>query len=175
MAKFIGKHTIYEDRGDGSAYMTRYWIGRLRLHIFHRGDLDELCHNHPWDFWTFPLTPYVEMVLDPRIVAGALDPHSDGFIGEPSRKSYRRELVRAFRFTFRKASHSHRVLGRWSGWSHTRTGGTYRGFEEGREHSPIADPRKRIITIVWRGRAEHPWGFFVNVANVWKFMPWRKA
>ena len=45
---FFGRHTIYDDAG-GTPYMTRYWIGRLRLHIFYRGDADPDCHDHPWD------------------------------------------------------------------------------------------------------------------------------
>ena len=31
--------------------------GQLYLHIFHRGDQDRCPHDHPWDFWTFPLVP----------------------------------------------------------------------------------------------------------------------
>ena len=51
--KFRGWHTIITD---GSKYMTRVWFGRLRVHVFYRGDADADPHDHPWDFWTFPLT-----------------------------------------------------------------------------------------------------------------------
>lgn len=34
-----GRHTIINP-DTGEPYMTRYWIGNLRLHIFHRGDQD---------------------------------------------------------------------------------------------------------------------------------------
>lgn len=64
--RFMGKSVIYGKEDEhATPYMTRYWIGRLRLHIFHRGDQDPDCHDHPWDFWTFPLTPYVEEVAEP--------------------------------------------------------------------------------------------------------------
>src|SRR5690606_161477 len=63
--RFWGKSVIYGKEDDhATPYMTRYWIGRLRLHIFHRGDQDPDCHDHPWSFWTFPFTPYVEEVLE---------------------------------------------------------------------------------------------------------------
>lgn len=47
--------------------MTRAWFGRLRFHVFFRGDQDPDCHDHPWGFWTFPLRSYVEEVLEERI------------------------------------------------------------------------------------------------------------
>jgi hypothetical protein len=42
-----GWHTIQHN---GSPYMTRIWIGRLRLHIFYRGDTEPDAHDHPWEF-----------------------------------------------------------------------------------------------------------------------------
>lgn len=88
MAWFIGWETI----GDGSPYMTRGWIGRLRLHIFHRGDGDPDCHDHPWAFWTLPLTSYVEEVRA-----------KDGTRME--------RIVRRLRLHHREADFAHRVLG----------------------------------------------------------------
>lgn len=35
----------------------------LFIHKFHRGDWDRAFHDHPWDFWTFPLQTYYEDVL----------------------------------------------------------------------------------------------------------------
>lgn len=87
MAAFLGWETI----GDGSPYMTRGWIGRLRLHIFHRGDQDPDCHDHPWSFWTFPLVSYVEEVREP-----------DGEL--------HMRRVKRFRFHYRRAEFAHRVL-----------------------------------------------------------------
>lgn len=94
---FYGRHTILGE--DGSPYMTRYWIGRLRLHIFYRGDLDPDPHDHPWGFWTFPLTSYVEEVSLPNRFEGGVDRHI--------------QLVKAWHWNYRPADHCHRVLGRW--------------------------------------------------------------
>ena len=47
-------------------YMDRKYIflpwGTLRLHTFWSGDEYVAPHDHPFDFWTFPLTSYVETV-----------------------------------------------------------------------------------------------------------------
>ena len=123
-------HTI----GEGSPYMTRLLIGRLRLHIFHRGDGDPDPHDHPWAFWTLPITPYVE-----EVTARTLDEWPrDGDRWRVERWDAGDELVfqrvvPAWRLHFRRAEHMHRVLGRWSGkdW----------GVESG-----------KIVTLVWRGR-----------------------
>lgn len=89
MSGWIGFETI----GGGTPYMTRAWIGRLRLHVFHRGDGDPDCHDHPWAFWTFPLTPYIEAVRGPDGVQ-----HFN--------------VVRALRWHYRPAEYAHRVIGR---------------------------------------------------------------
>lgn len=139
---FFSFHTI----GDGSPYMTRLLIGRLRLHIFHRGDGDPDPHDHPWSFWTFPLTSYVEEVTaqsfdawpqpgDVWRIEAQAQPESAGhqFL------VYQR-VVPAWRLHHRKAEHLHRVLGRWTGrnWE----------FDTG-----------RIVTLVWRGKGGRRWGF----------------
>ena len=76
---------------DGSPYLTRVTLGSLRLHVFHRGDADPDCHDHPADFWTFPLVSYLEEFITPE--------------GER-----RRRIVRAFRLHRRKAELAHRVI-----------------------------------------------------------------
>lgn len=88
--RLVGASTAY-------GYQTSAWLGRLRLHMFHREDPGEAFHDHPWDFWTFPLVSYVELVLDPAT-------------GKTSR-----HVVPAFRISFRPAEHAHRVLGPWAG------------------------------------------------------------
>lgn len=75
-----------------SPYMTRVTLGRLRLHLFHRGDADPDCHDHPADFITFPLVSYVEQYLD---ASGAAQ----------------ERVVKAFRFHHRRAEFAHRVVG----------------------------------------------------------------
>ncbi len=79
------------DREGRTPYLTRVVLGRLRLHLFHRGDADADLHDHPSDFWTFPLVSYVEEYLD-----------------EDGRR--RDRVVRAFRFHQRRAEFAHRVL-----------------------------------------------------------------
>ena len=91
---FMGYSTIYGRGGDlDTPYLTRIWIGRLRLHIFFKGDQDPDPHDHPWDFWTFPLVPYEERVLNQDLV------------------TLTTQTVPAWRVTFRPATHVHRVLG----------------------------------------------------------------
>ena len=141
----IGLHTIYgDDDGRRTPYMTRAWVGRLRLHIFHRGDADPDHHDHPWDFWTFPLTSYVEEVVDHDVAALA---RSAGFSPaiKPDAPVFARRVVRAFRLQHRPATYCHRVIGRYAGYWSVDTG-------------PVTDDRK-IITIVWRGRSGRRWGF----------------
>lgn len=88
---------------DGNKYRTaiRLWgyrFHRLRIHFFHRGDLDLHPHDHPNDFWTFPLCGYWEEVYD--IETG----------------QRRVEYVKPFRAHFRPAEYVHRVLGAKATW-----------------------------------------------------------
>lgn len=156
--RFIGFDTIYGAHGEHQTpYLTRIWIGRLRLHIFHRGDADPDCHDHPWDFWTFPLTSYVEEVACRERLGG--HPHPDFTLC--------RQVVRAFRPHFRPAEHTHRVLGRYAGevcdWPGQQRGdGTRPAFTDG-----------KIITIVWQGRPHRKWGFLRNRDGKWCWTPWK--
>jgi hypothetical protein len=145
----FGFHTIYGAEGHhDTPYMTRAWLGRLRFHIFHRGDADPDCHDHPWDFWTFPLTPYVEEVATP-----------DGLGGF----SITRQIVRAFRLTYRPAEHCHRVLGRWD--SHKWPSGVTGHF---------VSTNRKIITIVWRGGIGRRWGFLKHRDGRWCWTHWKE-
>jgi hypothetical protein len=83
--------TIWSRKAPGP-YLTRVLLGPLRLHIFHRGDLDPDPHDHPADFWTFPLVSYVEEFRT-----------ADGFTET--------RVVRAFRLHHRTAEFAHRVIG----------------------------------------------------------------
>ena len=158
----MGRHTILNG-DDGSPYQTRYWLGRARLHVMYRGDLDPDAHDHPWSFWTFPLHSYVEEVW-----------HPDGYGGY--RKRW--EVVRAWRLHYRPATYLHRIIGRWSG-----------GYTAGFQHFVwddqfIAHPKGpmtfvpgvkegTIVTLVWRGRKERAWGFMKNRAGRWCWQAWR--
>lgn len=158
---FFGFQTIYGVHGEHSTpYLTRAWIGRLRLHIFHRGDADPDPHDHPWDFWTFPLTSYVEE--ETFRTSFYLDLNGQG--DEPY--VVERNVVKAFRLHYRPATYCHRVLGRWTG----------QYFER---HSPplISVPTWRlgkIVTIVWRGKGSRKWGFLRNRDGNWCWTPWRE-
>lgn len=76
----------------GEAYLDRFivYFGGpcVRLHRFWRGDDDRAVHDHPWDFWTFPLTDYLERLED-----GSL------------------QIVRKFRLHYRPAEYKHFVIG----------------------------------------------------------------
>lgn len=157
-------------------YMTRWTLGRLRLHIFYQGDPDPHPHDHPFDFWTFPLTSYVEEVISPKLVAAIAGPHGEydqTMICEPSKGNKRLQVVRAFRISKRNAEHTHRVLGRWNGQSYTAQGWAYPGLPHGMKHSPGVRCG-RVITIVWRGKVRRKWGFVKNNGNKWCWEYWRK-
>lgn len=180
---WMGRHTIFDRQGKGTALMTRYWIGRLRLHIFYRGDADQDCHDHPWDFWTFPLTPYVEEVVTrttpwPATVVDT--PEGLRFVPIEYDKTFK--VVPAFRLSFRPATYVHRVMGRYAGnaWDDFQeeivekvpaktVNATYR-------YTPYWYPPlegKRIITIVWRSRSKRTWGFLKNRDGRWCWQIWK--
>jgi hypothetical protein len=90
-------------------YLDRYitYLGgiSLRLHKFWRGDDDRAPHDHPWDFWTFPLRGYWEKV-----------PVCDELTWEFEEENYyEMRPVRAFRFHHRAAKYRHIVVGRLDG------------------------------------------------------------
>jgi len=86
----------------GSLYITRIRLtpttpwGWLQLHIFSRGDTSEDLHDHPFDFWTFPLHNYAEEV-------GAR-------VGKRFIKIV--NFVERFRWHYRLSTYTHRVIGR---------------------------------------------------------------
>lgn len=179
---WFGWNTIFGRDGDkGTPYMTRIWIGRLRLHIFHRGDSDPDPHDHPWDFWTFPLTSYVEEVAE------RLTPFPAPVVETPNGPRFaeikyapRRQIVPAGRLNFRPATHCHRVLGSYSGnildplgcvvpCSASRAADLPRSFE------PYYDsPSRKIITLVWRGAEGRKWGFLKNRDGRWCWIHWKE-
>lgn len=154
--RFLGLtvDTIYgADKEHETPYMTRATIGRLRLHIFWRGDQDPDPHSHPWGFWTFPFTPYVEEVVQAPVVTPW---HTD--VGVINRlTTYRRtEVVRAWRLHRREASHTHRVLGHYAG--------DYAGT-----HLVAPWP---VVTLVWTDGGSMPWGFLKLRDGRWCWQDW---
>ena len=52
---------------DGGPYLRRYYLTpkwfpfrNVFLHQLFTPDPDRALHDHPWDFWTFPLSGYIE-------------------------------------------------------------------------------------------------------------------
>lgn len=161
--KLFGVNHIYgADDGKETVYMTRAWFGRLRFHIFFRGDQDPDCHDHPWGFWTFPLRTYVEEVLDERIVKiWGTDPVTmEGYVRESSYFERRTEIVRAFRWHYRPATYRHRVLGRAVRPPGTTVNNHWRAAEG------------TIPTIVWRDKPSRAWGFTKERGGIWCWVPW---
>lgn len=172
--KLFGVNHIYgADDGKETVYMTRAWFGRLRFHIFFRGDQDPDCHDHPWGFWTFPLRTYVEEVLDERIVKiWGTDPVTmEGYVRESSYFERRTEIVRAFRWHYRPATYRHRVLGVWDrhydGWAKRGHHYNVKG-----EVVPAHIPVGVLPTIVWRDKPSRAWGFTKERSGIWCWVPW---
>lgn len=158
--------TIYGREGEHETpYLTQVEVGRLRLHVFHRGDADPDPHDHMWDFWTLPLQAYVEEVM--YWVTVPVGPTNHQRTG---RVVFETRVVPARRVSFRRAEHAHRVLGR-SARSLYDAGTTIGG-------RPMTRPG-RVVTIVWRGRRRRDWGFWSKhavrdgVALV-RWVPWRE-
>lgn len=103
------KKRIWHVGPQGDRYRTaiRLW-GRWRIHIFWRGDDDRALHDHPNDFWTFPLKGYWENWFNPKT------------------KCHELRRVKAWRWHFREAEYRHRVLG-----SHRYTNGDDNELFEG--------------------------------------------
>lgn len=172
--RFYGRSVIFGKDGDhATPYMTRYWLGRLRLHIFHRGDADPDPHDHPWGFWTFPFTSYIEevAVTDPHceICDNPETPCRCALDGVTMAISMRRQIVPAFRWSYRPATHTHRVIGL------ARMGASYGHLG----HSRMADgewwtaTHGKIVTLVWRGKDERKWGFLKKRDGRWCWVAWK--
>jgi len=153
---WLGMNVIHGADGEHETpYMLRAWIGRLRLHVFYRGDADPDCHDHPWDFWTLPLTSYVEEV----VTANA-----------QGQRSTARRVVRRWRIHHRPAEHCHRVLGAWKGGEAIRPASPDGSVPC--KLVPVAAEGK-IWTIVWRGGIRRKWGFLKNREGEWCWVPWK--
>ena len=179
--RLFGRSVVYGKEDDArTPYMTRYWIGRLRLHIFHRGDADPDCHDHPWDFWTFPLTSYVEEVAIMR-----RETIMEGEEARPPRYDQHTQIVPAFRLTYRPATHCHRVLGPYSGnvadpFGHIIPCSASRAAELPASFKPYYDvgapgrPARKIVTLVWRGKEGRTWGFLKRRDGRWCWVHWKE-
>jgi hypothetical protein len=167
--------TIYGADGEhDTPYLTRVVLGRLRLHIFHRGDADPDPHSHPWGFWTFPLTSYREQVT---VVAKAENDYADlpaalAHLTPPYPEMHDiivrfEQVVTAFRWWYRPASHTHRVLGRVEDANYDPDG--FPSPAPGRWRSHPGP----IVTIVWTDGTSRPWGFLKAKDGRWCWEDWR--
>ena len=130
-------------------YLTRIELGRLRFHIFHRGDDDRAAHDHMWNFWTFPLTPYIEIYLDEN-------------------NERRHRLVKAFRLHKRDYTYRHIVYGPAKKLTHKTT---LKGLETCRvayderfqAWYTSRSLKDKIFTICWTSKKKKPsWGFYTR-------------
>lgn len=172
--KFFGwRNRIYgRDNEHSTVYMTRFWIGRLRLHVFWRGDKDPDHHDHPWGFWTFPFHSYVEEVAEYSSNKALRDMQAIRDAGEDintvmndGRKvgyTLVTRVVRSWRLHYRPAEHTHRVLGRYVP-SHSEA-----------IYGPMINPTGKIVTLVWRGKAGRKWGFLKYRDGKWCWVHWKE-
>lgn len=153
-------YTIYGVEGEHQTpYMTRLVLGRLRFHIFWRGDADPDPHDHPWGFWTFPFVTYEE-----EVTAGVEDNLALAeFLGLDPGVFVTRNIVKRFRIHYRPPEHTHRVIG-----AVRETTGPDDPF---RKWEPTGKP---IVTIVWTEKVSREWGFLKHRGGIWCWVPWRK-
>lgn len=80
-------------------YLYRLALGRLYVHWFCREDMDRDPHDHPFEYWTFPLMGYTERVF------------------RPESHCFEDVHVSAWRWSYRAATHCHQITrtdsGRW--------------------------------------------------------------
>lgn len=159
----------------GEKYMTRIWLGRLRMHVFYKGDDDRDPHDHPWAFWTFPFTSYVEEVT--------FKANGAGTNGIPEYAT-RLQVVPAWRWNFRPAEHCHKVLGVFIGvyFAHKKDGAfvgivdhpiSKTSFETFARYGYTLVPHwepldgRRLVTIVFRTGFQRRWGFLKSRDGKW--------
>lgn len=125
--------------------------GKLYFHIFYRGDGDKDPHDHPWDFWTFPLRPYWEEVSD-----------FDGF--------KRVHVVTRFKWHLRPAEYRHRVLRGY--WIKSALGSKAPGHWYNTTYHE--EKQIKIFTFIWCRPKRREWGFWVtDDAGEPQFVHWK--
>jgi hypothetical protein len=158
------KRVYGRDGYHSTCYLTRVKLtpktrwGQLYLHIFHRGDFDRDFHDHPYDFWTFPLRTYYERVLDLST-------------GKDTRKA-----VEAFRWHFRPAEYTHIQEGsaRYQWVEHRDAEADFLTWA--RRENVFGGP---TATFVWRKPIRRVWGFWVlasqiHETRIFHWFPWRE-
>lgn len=160
--------TIYgKDKTYPDPYLTRWRWGRLAVHVFHRGDNDPDMHDHPADFWTFPLVGYYEEL--PRVVPAGKSEWWCGVRYTEGQRYIRHRLVDPFRWHFRPAETQHRVLFPQRADAGFFITNTMYGIQPWAQAKQALWP---IVTVVWWGRSRRPWGFWTRESG--EFIPWRQ-
>lgn len=137
LAKLLGHRDV--PHPDGGLYLRRFFLSprwfpiRVFLHCFYTPDPDRHLHDHPWDFWTLPLTSYEE----------ELPENADG---------RRFRMVSRRRLHFRSADYVHRV----TGFLRRPLRGVRR-FE-----GPLLPVSSPVWTFVFAKKARREWGFWVD-------------
>lgn len=167
--QIITKETV---KVGGDPYLTRYLFPLgYRLHVFHRGDTDPDCHDHPWEFWTFPLTAYVEDVWVNGVVTA--------------------DIVDECKWHHRTATYTHRIVGPLYSahpnnqrYVRNRVG----NYPVARRVLPLLTRLSwwwfgvdKIVTIVRTGPVTRSWGFQRKVKakdphlkNSYVWTPWKE-
>ena len=145
---YFMKRIIGSYGAENMAYLTRFKLtpmtrwGQLYIHFFHRGDYDRSFHDHPYDFWTFPLRTYYERVLDLSTGRDTLN------------------AVKAWRWHHRPAEYTHLQMGamthHWENHMDAETG------YETRPRRVGTDYNGPTVTLLWRKPTRRKWGFWVR-------------
>lgn len=141
---------------EGSLYLWRLHLtpftpwGSVMLHVFRRGDQDRAPHDHPWDFWTLPLThSYFEMVC------------GSNNLETPT-------IVPRWKWSFRPAEYRHRVCypaGKHEDVQDFVDKHTWKGWP--------------MVTLVVTTTRKRTWGFWPIVWEkgdrvIRRFVPWKQ-
>jgi hypothetical protein len=147
-------------RLNGAPYLERWFVYifgcTLRLHKFYRGDDDRAPHDHPWAFWTFPLSGYWERVHKSppcRICHSTAGVCTWNHKGSNATQEH---YVKPWRLHYRPSSYQHMVIGNQRGYI-------------GSPENAIFGTAKPFWTIVVTGRKDRSWGFYPDGKYVyWK-------
>lgn len=118
----------------------------IRFHKFYQGDDDRAPHTHPWNFVTFPLASYVELVEE--------------YAADRETWNRRYQIVKRFNFHYRPASHRHVVIGRTTEGELHLGGKVFNAYRM----------KKPFWTIVLAGHRKQSWGFYPTPEQ---FVYWR--
>ncbi|TIP24864.1 MAG: hypothetical protein E5X67_27210 [Mesorhizobium sp.] len=156
MTRFFGFETIYGVDGEhATPFLTRIRTGRLRIHIFHRGDAD-------------PEAP--DACVRPVGMTSAMPARPGGtHSSNPGRQPLRRSLSAE---RSRNPTGDRAGLGRYDSLATMEV--VIGAFVFGARRVPPQCQPGKIITIVWQGKSNRKWGFLRNRDGNWCWTPWRE-